>query len=212
MDITTIKQALNARALEVCQHLLPGGRKVGNEYRAASINGGQGSSLGVHLNGPKTGLFKDFAEEGISGDLIDLFSHVNGVENGDAIKLALDYLGEAPPSASNEHDRKPEWLPVVPIPEEARQVPVDWKYGKPTKTWRVRNTDGELACITCRFDRPAKKFFSTLTFGRHGDGPFAVGLACIAKATPAVWRRTPDEAPRCPGACGRGREGARRRA
>lgn len=71
-DIVEIKRALKAQVLSVVEHLLPGGRKEGHEWRVGSVDGEKGKSLGVHLSGEKAGVWRDFSsDEG--GDLIDLW-------------------------------------------------------------------------------------------------------------------------------------------
>lgn len=71
-DITEIKRLLASRAQSVAEHLLPNGKREGREWRAGSIEGEQGQSLGVHLSGTKAGVWSDF-NTGETGDLIDLW-------------------------------------------------------------------------------------------------------------------------------------------
>ena len=91
-DITQIKRMLADRAQDVAEMLLPGGRKDGQEWRAGSVAGEKGGSLGVHLTGSKAGVWKDFAsDEG--GDLLDLWIATKGGTIVDAITAASAYLG-----------------------------------------------------------------------------------------------------------------------
>jgi twinkle protein len=51
-----INRALANRIVRLASELLPGGRRIGNEWRAGSLAGGAGMSLGVHLAGRKAGV------------------------------------------------------------------------------------------------------------------------------------------------------------
>jgi twinkle protein len=78
----------------VCRLLLPNGRREGSEWRAGSIEGEAGSSLGVHLTGTKAGVWRDFAAGADGGgDLIDLWAKTKGLSLKDALAEVRDYLG-----------------------------------------------------------------------------------------------------------------------
>jgi twinkle protein len=91
-DIIEIKRRLASSALAVAEMLLPGGHKDGAEYRAASTGGGEGQSLGVHLEGLKAGIWSDF-QSGESGDLLDLWCKARGIQLAEAIDQAAAWLG-----------------------------------------------------------------------------------------------------------------------
>lgn len=91
-DITEIKRRLAERVLSVAEHLLPNGRKDGMEWRAGSVAGELGKSLGVHLGGQKAGVWQDFAS-GEGGDLIDLWMKAKGASLPEALDEARLFLG-----------------------------------------------------------------------------------------------------------------------
>lgn len=95
-DITFLKRMLADRAFDVAAKLLPGGRKEGAEWRAGSISGEKGQSLGVHLSGAKVGVWADFST-GESGDLIDLWMAVRGLKLPEALDDIRSYLGVTRP-------------------------------------------------------------------------------------------------------------------
>jgi len=76
----------------VARMLLPNGKREGQEWRAGSLDGEAGKSLGVHLTGQKAGVFCDFAT-GEGGDLLDLWASVRGVGMGEACQQVREYLG-----------------------------------------------------------------------------------------------------------------------
>jgi twinkle protein len=92
-DITEIKRALSARATEVAEHLLPRGMRVGGEWCVGSTAGEPGQSLKVCLEGRKAGTWADFAADGESGDLIDLWCCVKHQELGLALNSIRAWLG-----------------------------------------------------------------------------------------------------------------------
>jgi len=61
MDTKQIKAALNARAAEFVEWLLPAGRKQGDSWIVGSVCGETGKSLSVVVAGPRVGMFYDFA-------------------------------------------------------------------------------------------------------------------------------------------------------
>lgn len=93
-DIRQISEMLAARAESVCEWLLPGGKREGREWRAGSITGETGKSLGVNLSG-KPGVWRDFADDAKGGDLIDLIQAVHGITKADAVREAKEFLGIA---------------------------------------------------------------------------------------------------------------------
>lgn len=105
-DIVEIKNRLNDRVISVCELLLPNGRKEGNEWRAGSTGGEKGRSLGVHLNGIKTGVWADFGgSEG--GDLISLWMSVKGQQLPEALDDIRSWLGISRPDPYR--DPKPDY-------------------------------------------------------------------------------------------------------
>lgn len=119
-DITTVKRLLAERALAVAEHLLPGGRKEANEWRCGSIAGEKGQSLGVHLSGPKAGIWSDFAS-GEGGDLLDLWSAVRRCALVQALDEARAWLGVERPTLHRPQPRaytRPE-KPKCRVPAEA---------------------------------------------------------------------------------------------
>lgn len=96
-DIHAIKRGLCDRTLEVAAHLLPNGRKDGHEWRAGSLGGEKGQSLGVHLDGTKAGVWTDFnTSEG--GDLLDLWMGARRLTLPEALAEATAWLGISHPA------------------------------------------------------------------------------------------------------------------
>jgi twinkle protein len=109
-DIVEIKRMLASRAQSVAEHLLPGGRKDGAEWRAGSVHGEKGDSLGVRLAGDKAGVWKDFASDH-GGDLLDLWVAARSVTLAEAIDEARSWLGLERPTlhrpVKREYTRPP---------------------------------------------------------------------------------------------------------
>ena len=96
-DITAVKRMLADRAREVAEHLLPRGILDGREWCAGSVAGEVGKSLKVCVSGAKAGTWADFADGGMSGDLIDLWRFTKSLGLSEALAQARSWLGiEAP--------------------------------------------------------------------------------------------------------------------
>lgn len=95
-DLTAgdISQRLAEQAERFARELLPNGKREGHEWRAGSVHGEAGKSLGVHLTGEKAGVWSDF-HTGEAGDLLDLIAAQNGTGIHDACKQAKAMLGIA---------------------------------------------------------------------------------------------------------------------
>ena len=61
-------QSLGPRMEEVVRQLLPGGSKLGHEWKCGDVSGAPGTSLTVELDGEKAGLWCDQAA-GEGGDV-----------------------------------------------------------------------------------------------------------------------------------------------
>lgn len=83
---------MNDRAESVCSLLLPGGRILKNEWVCGSIQGGEGDSLKVHLQGSYIGSWRDWATDE-HGDLIDLWRASRGCGRAEAFKQVKEFLG-----------------------------------------------------------------------------------------------------------------------
>jgi twinkle protein len=133
-DITRLKQMLADRAHEVAAMLLPGGRKEANEWRAGSVTGEKGQSLGVHLTGAKAGVWADFGT-GEGGDLIDLWIATKRQPLPATLDEIRSYLGVSRPQPYREprpnyaRPPKPNCVPprarVLDYLQEDRNIPRD---------------------------------------------------------------------------------------
>lgn len=83
---------LAAQAESVARYMLPNGKRSGAEWCAGSLGGEAGESLKVHLTGRKAGVWMDFAS-GESGDLIDLWAGVRGLDMRATLGEVREYLG-----------------------------------------------------------------------------------------------------------------------
>jgi twinkle protein len=91
-DITVLKRALNGKAREVAEYLLPLGRVDGREWCCGSIHGEAGKSLKVCIAGQKAGVWQDFAA-GEGGDLISLWAAVKRMNLVEALDDIRSWLG-----------------------------------------------------------------------------------------------------------------------
>jgi hypothetical protein len=149
--MSEIPRLLAERAEDVCRYLLPNGVRKGREWKAGSVHGEAGESLGVVLSGDKVGVWSDFAS-GESGDLIGLWRACRNLEAADAFREAEAWLGIEPRKA-NGHARTPA-RPVAPTAEPSHTHP---RYGAPTRTWAYRDANGGILGYINRFDRAGER-------------------------------------------------------
>ncbi len=115
LTIRDISEQLARRAEDVCLHLLPNGRKNRHEFQVGSTSGEAGTSLQVHLEGAKAGVWSDFAT-GEKGDLVDLWREVRSIGMHQAIQEAKEFLGitDAEFFQRSERTFKPAVKPEMP--------------------------------------------------------------------------------------------------
>jgi hypothetical protein len=92
MDAHETARRLAARIDQLVAALLPNGHREGAEWRCGSIGGGAGDSLGVHLTGPKAGVWADFSTEQ-RGDALDLVCAVLALPLCEAIAWSRQWFG-----------------------------------------------------------------------------------------------------------------------
>lgn len=94
----------------VCQRLLPGGKRNGNFWRCGDVDGNAGQSLAVSLSGPAVGAWKDFATNA-KGDLLDLWAITRRLSLRDAMREVSEHCGIRKPQFV--HRAKPYQKPKI---------------------------------------------------------------------------------------------------
>lgn len=118
--------AMLARDAEtICRMLLPAGKRSGNEWTAGDVYGAEGKSLSVRLSGDRAGLWADFADQGASGDLLDLWAQAKGISIADAIQEAKAYLGIHEPQFEGSRPRQ-YTRPDKPKCQRPQSAVADW--------------------------------------------------------------------------------------
>lgn len=92
MRAVEISAVLSRQVEAVVRHLLPNGRRVGQEWRVGGVDGEAGKSMGVHMDGEKAGVWLDGAT-GESGDMIGLWMACRSVDLRTACSEAMDFAG-----------------------------------------------------------------------------------------------------------------------
>jgi hypothetical protein len=85
LDFQKVSTAARANALQVCQQLLPGGKREGNEYvvRNPKRADTKPGSFKINL---RSGRWADFALGVGGGDLISLTAYILDIRQGEAAK------------------------------------------------------------------------------------------------------------------------------
>lgn len=176
-----VKKASLAAIDRVLAHWLPSGKRVdgGKEYTAPNPTRADKRSGSLKVNLAKA-TWCDFATGDKGGDLIDLvryLDHSTDVEacNKLAAFLSVDASSTEVAKPSSSRAQKTEWVPLLPIPEQAMQkVPKTHRHhGKPSKVWIYRESDGQPLMVLYRFDLGPdesgthRKVFAPLTWCRN---------------------------------------------
>ncbi|MBF0260435.1 MAG: toprim domain-containing protein [Magnetococcales bacterium] len=123
-DILELKRRLTDDVTRVAEYLLPGGKRVGQEWEAGSISGDRGKSLKLCLSGSKAGVWSDFAT-GDGGDLIDLWRICRSLTVAEALTEIRSWYGIKAPTFDGP--RKSYRRPDPPKPSPHTSHPV-WEY------------------------------------------------------------------------------------
>ncbi|WP_448506105.1 AAA family ATPase [Immundisolibacter sp.] len=142
------KDELRARLLDqleaVLMYLFPNGKRQGTRFVVGNVQGDAGDSLVIELEGPKRGVWIDFAT-GESGDVLALWAAVRGFAVPRDFGELLDDVGD--------------WL-VLPgsfIPAPAKSSAAHDTLGPHTAKWDYRSANGELLACVYRYDTPEGK-------------------------------------------------------
>lgn len=94
-SVGEIARMLDARALDLCQDLLRGGRRQGREWVARDFSGAPGTELSVCIAGEKQGVWKQFNSVApLHGDMLEFVRlAVCGGDKVAAIRWAKAWLG-----------------------------------------------------------------------------------------------------------------------
>jgi len=176
-----VKAASCAAIDRVLAHWLPGGKRVdgGKEYTAPNPTRADKHSGSLKVNLAKA-TWCDFATGDKGGDLIDLVRYLDRGTDVEACNKLAAFLGVEATSNSNvtlptSQAKKPDWVPVLPIPEQAMQkvLQVHRQHGKPSKVWIYRDANGQPLMVLYRFDLgpdesgTPRKVFAPLTWCKH---------------------------------------------
>lgn len=109
MRATEVSSHLASQIETVVRHLLPNGKRQGQEWRVGGTDGEAGKSMGVHMTGDKAGVWLD-GQSGESGDLIGLWAACRRVDLRTACKEAMEFCGirEDRPQHQTKAYRKPD--------------------------------------------------------------------------------------------------------
>lgn len=145
-DTEALRAGLLDRLESVLLYLFPSGRTRGNKFYVGDVDGSPGKSLVVELEGPRRGLWKDFADDD-GGDLIAAWARSRGLSTRHDFPRITDdirqWLGYSPPVSPS-------------LRRDVRTVPMD-ELGPYTAKWDYVSADGELIACVYRYEPPSGK-------------------------------------------------------
>jgi len=152
-DFSETTEEIKARMIfnirGVLSYLLPGGVYRAGKFVAGDVRGNRGDSLSVELNGPKAGMWHDFAT-GEGGDIIALWAAVSGHDTRTEFPAIMeDIRGWLDGYNRTYHDDRA---------AKTKSPPVD-ELGPVTAKWDYLDDDGKLIANVYRYDPPGGKQF-----------------------------------------------------
>ena len=172
LPFAAIAAAALRQAETLVEEWLPGGQKVGPEWKALNPTRADGKigSFSVNL---VTGEWGDFACGDVGGDLVSLYAYIfhhedqgkAAVELADRFGIALPPLEKGkkrsrktaappvePPPAPVEKPPRTWWQPIWPAPDDAGDPPkANPNRGVPARIFTYRAVDGRVIGYVCRF-------------------------------------------------------------
>ena len=97
----TLKRDLLYRSESICRHLLPAGKRHGNEWHCGNLRGAPGRSLGINL---MTGIWEDFATGERGSNLLELWRQARGVDFATSLREAAAFTGQTMPELARKDD------------------------------------------------------------------------------------------------------------
>lgn len=144
MDVSELSRKLAEQAESVAKHLLPAGKLEGGEWLVGSVNGEQGRSCKIRVQGTKRGVWADFASNQ-GGDLIDLWRESRGLSMAQTINEVKEWLGVFEPSSipkPKKNYRKPERPQGIAKPKDrVREYLESRKLNKSIEAFHVGGAD-----------------------------------------------------------------------
>lgn len=142
------KDEIRARLLDqlesVLIYLFPHGKRRGAQFFVGNLQGDPGDSLVIELEGPKRGVWIDFAT-GESGDVLALWASARGYTLPAGFAALLDDAGN--------------WLvvPRIPVAPAIGSTLAYDDLGPHTGKWDYLDADGQLLACVYRYDTPTGK-------------------------------------------------------
>lgn len=125
MNAKELSERMSNQAESLATYLLPNGKRRGREWKVGSVDGEEGDSLSVCVQGAKCGVWKDF-HGGKGGDMLDLWMAVRGSTLPEAMKDAAEYLGIRDTMPANQPPPKTYTKPEKPRGKLAQGRALEW--------------------------------------------------------------------------------------
>ncbi len=168
LDFKSIADQLGPSITSIVMDHCSGGEIKGNEYVAATILGGKGTSFRINLT---TGKWADFSNADERGhDVISYYAKVKGINNGQAAKeLQEKYLGNVSPPKHSYPVVKKEKAALIKPPVNAAP-PQQIHLGlTPAYTWCYRDGQGDPLFYILRYNlQDGSKEFRPLCYESTG--------------------------------------------
>ena len=159
LSVEVLKQRLHHQLTGVLSYLFPLGEMRPSLFVIGNVQGESGESLKVELQGPKIGMWHDFAT-GEGGDILSLWGEAKGFdprhEFPEIISSIYEWLGMSVPLPPERSVKPPSEDQLFP---SKRISPPSTNLGSPTGQWYYRDQEGAVLVRVCRYDTEKGKEF-----------------------------------------------------
>lgn len=163
---------LQSKLPDILTTIAPGGRMIGREYVAGTVRGGPGDSFRFNLD---KGVGGDFAEPASQGNIIHLWSYVNGLTYAEAARELEDQYNykkgfhtEKKQAAQAKVD--PKNFKLGPPPNECQSPNFKHKiHGEPSKTYAYRDANSNPIFFVARYEADSGKQFCPFSYDIRYD-------------------------------------------
>lgn len=153
-DAQELKRRLLDSLPSALNYLFPAGKQRGKQFIVGDLDGNQGKSLVVELEGHRAGMWIDFAT-GEGGDIFEAWARVMNMDAQrdfpQVMASVARWLGDVDSEMSGH-------LPEVTTTPATKKAPVD-ELGPASAKWDYRDAEGRLIACVYRYDTLGGKEF-----------------------------------------------------
>jgi len=157
IDAQELKHRLLDRLPSALNYLFPAGKQRGKQFIVGDLDGNEGKSLVVELEGQRAGMWIDFAT-GEGGDIFEAWARVMNIDAQRDFPQLMASVAQWLGDVFSNMDVCNGHLPEMATTSTIKRAPVD-ELGPATAKWDYRDAEGRLIACVYRYDTAEGKEF-----------------------------------------------------